>query len=52
MINTLSQLLNMDLSGYNPDLVLTIAGCLLFVIVTFVYDLLFMVFGYIGGKRR
>lgn len=52
MIDTLSQLLNMDLSRYNPDLVLTLAGCLLFVIVTFVYDLLFMVFGYIGGKRR
>lgn len=52
MIDNLSQLLNMDLSRYNPDLVLTIAACLLFTVVTFVYDLLFMVFGYIGGKKR
>lgn len=52
MIYYLSDLLGVDLSGYNPDIVLTLAGCLLFCIVIFVYDLLFMVFGYIGGKRR
>lgn len=52
MIDTLSQLLGLDLSVYNQDIVFVVCAMFLFLIVCFVYDLLMMLFGYIGGKRK
>lgn len=46
------QLLGLDLASCNQDLVFLICAAFLFLAVSFVYDLLMMVFGYIGGKRR
>lgn len=52
MIDTLSALLNMDLSVYDPNLLLLLSALFLVMIINFVYDLLMMLFGYIGGKRK
>lgn len=52
MIETISRLLGLDLSLYNQDIVFLVCAAFLFLAVCFVYDLLMMVFGYIGGKRR
>lgn len=52
MIQTLSELIGLDLSACNQDLVLIIAAVFLFLVVSFIYDIAVMVFGYIGGKRR
>lgn len=52
MIDNLSELLGLDLSVYNQDFVFVILSMFLFLILSFVYDVLLTVFGYIGGKRR
>lgn len=52
MADVLSRLLGLDLSSYNQDFVFLVCSLFLFVSVCFCYDLLMMVFGYIGGKRR
>lgn len=52
MADTISRLLGLDLSAYNQDIVFIVCSIFLFLIICFVYDLLMMVFGYIGGKRR
>lgn len=52
MVDTIAELLGMDLSLYNQDLVFSVCSVFLLLVVSFVYDLLVMLFGYIGGKRR
>lgn len=52
IIDVISQLLGLDLSVYNQDLVFLVCAVFLFLVVSFVYELLMMIFGYIGGKRR
>lgn len=52
MVDIISRLLGLDLSLYNQDMVFLVCSVFLFLIVHFVYDVLMMVFGYIGGKRR
>lgn len=52
MIQTLGDLIGLDLSACNQDLVLIIAAVFLLLVVSFVYDIAVMLFGYIGGKRR
>ncbi|MCI8798206.1 MAG: hypothetical protein HFH88_00125 [Lachnospiraceae bacterium] len=52
MIQTLSDLIGLDLSACNQDLVLIIAAMFLLLVISFLYDIGIMLFGYIGGKRR
>ncbi len=52
MIDTLSNLLGLDLSVYDSNLLLLISAVFLLLIISFVYDLMLMLFGYIGGKRK
>lgn len=52
MIQTLSDLLGIDLAACNQDIVLIICSVFLLLAVSALYDLIHMVFGYIGGKRR
>ena len=52
MYDTLSQLLGLDLSVYNQDMVFAVCALFLLLVVSFFYDLMLMLFGYIGGKRR
>lgn len=52
MADIISRLLGLDLNMYNQDMVFLVCSVFLFLIVHFVYDVLMMVFGYIGGKRR
>lgn len=52
MIETLSALLGFDLTQCNPDLVLMVSALFLVLVVSFLYDLALLLFGYIGGKRR
>lgn len=52
MADVIERLLGLDLSLYNQDMVFLICSVFLFIAVSFVYDILLMVFGYIGGKRR
>lgn len=48
----LSGLLGLDLSSLNADLVFLVCSVFLLVSVSFLYDIMLMLFGYIGGKRR
>lgn len=52
MVDTISRLLGLDLSVCDPDLVFLVCAVFLLLVVSAVYDLLVMLFGYIGGKRR
>lgn len=52
MIETISSLIGLDLTACNQDLVLIIAAVFLLLVVSFLYDVAIMLFGYIGGKRR
>ena len=48
----LSELLGLDLSVYNQDMVFVVCAVLFILIVSFFYDLMLIVLGYLGGKRR
>lgn len=52
MTETLSALLGLDLSECNADLVFLVSSLFLFLAVSFVYQVLMYMVGYIGGKRR
>ena len=52
MTDILSSLLGLDLSKCNDDLVFLVSSLFLFLAVSFLYQLLIMMAGYIGGKRR
>lgn len=52
MADIISRLLGLDLTQYNQDLVFLICSVFLFLVIHFSYDVLMMIFGYIGGKRR
>lgn len=52
MVNIISQLMGLDLMQINQDIVFLVCSVFLFLVVHFVYDILMMLFGYIGGKRR
>lgn len=52
MAETLSALLGLDLSKCNDDLVFLVSSIFLFLAVSFVYQVLMYIVGFIGGKRR
>lgn len=52
MIETIGKLLGMDLAVCNQDLVLIISAIFLLLIVNTIYDLVMLIFGYIGGRKR
>lgn len=52
MVEVISNLLGLDLSLYNQNIVLLVAVVFLSLVVRFLYDLLIMLFGYIGGRRK
>ncbi len=52
MIQYLGELLGLDLSRCNPDIVLVVASMFLLLCISAIYDMVAMLFGYIGGKRK
>lgn len=50
--DTLSELLGLDLSAYNQDMVFSVCAVIFILVLSFFYDLILMVLGYLGGKRR
>lgn len=52
MADTISALLGLDLSLCNQDLVLVVLSVFLLLSVTFVYQVLMFLVGFLGGKRR
>ena len=52
MIDTISSLIGIELSKCNQDLVLIIGAICLIMVISCLYDLALMLFGYLGGKRK
>ncbi len=52
MIEYIGVLLGLDLTECNPDIVLVVSSMFLLLSVSAIYDMVAMLFGYIGGKRR